>query len=163
MAHLVKAIPAVRLLLVGHSSQMQQSVIEPLERLGISSHVVLAGYRMDDYRDVLACMDVFCLLTPGSDGTARALREAMAMGKPAVVTNKGMLPELVQEGATGFVVQEGPETLYHALMTLVKDERLRKAMGHAAYEMARREFRLERQAEEVEAFYQKILEAVPPV
>jgi glycosyltransferase involved in cell wall biosynthesis len=84
------------------------------------------------------------------------------MGKPAVVTNKGMLPELVQDGATGFVVPEDPEAFYHALLTLVRDERLRKAMGKAAYEMAHREFRLERQAEEVEAFYQKIREAVPP-
>jgi glycosyltransferase involved in cell wall biosynthesis len=162
MAHLIKAIPEVRLVLVGHSSQMQQSVIEPMERLGIASHVILAGYRVDDYRDMLACMDVFCLLTPGSDGTARALREAMAMGKPAVVTSKGMLPELVQDGATGLVVQEDSETLYHALLALVQDERLRKAMGQAAYEMAQREFRLERQAEEVETFYQKIREAVPP-
>jgi len=163
MAHLIKAIPEARLLLVGHSSQMQQSVIEPLEHLGIASHVILAGYRVDDYRDMLACMDVFCLLTPGSDGTARALREAMAMGKPAVVTNKGMLPELVHDGATGLVVQESPEALYRALLTLLQDERLRRAMGQAAYEMANREFRLERQAEEVEAFYQKILKAVPPV
>src|SRR4030042_1641193 len=161
MAHLIKAIPEVRLLLVGHSSQMQQSVIEPMERLGIASHVILAGYRMDDYVDVLACMDIFCLLTPGSDGTARALREAMAMGKPAVVTNKGMLPEVVQDGATGLVVQEDREALYHALLTLVRDERLRKAMGQGACEMAPRGFRLERQAEEVETFYQKILPAVP--
>ncbi len=162
MAHLIKAIPEVRLLLVGHSSQMQQSVIEPMERLGIASHVILAGYRVDDYRDMLASMDVFCLLTPGSDGTARALREAMAMGKPSVVTNKGMLPELVQDGVTGLVVQEDPEAVYHALLTLVQDERLRKAMGQAAYEMAHREFRLERQAEQVEAFYQKIRKTVPP-
>jgi glycosyltransferase involved in cell wall biosynthesis len=162
MAHLIKAIPEVRLLFVGHSSQMQQSVIEPMERLGIASHVILAGYRMDDYVDVLACMDIFCLLTPGSDGTARALREAMAMGKPVVVTTNGMLPELVRDGITGFVVQETSQTIYQALLPLVKDERLRTAMGKAAYEMAHREFRLERQAEEVEAFYQKIREAVPP-
>ncbi len=161
MAHLIRAIPEARLVLVGHSSQMKQSVIEPVERLGIASHVILAGYRVDDYRDILACMDVFCLLTPGSDGTARALREAMAMGKPVVVTNKGMLPELVEDRVTGFVVQESPETIYQALLTLVRDERLRKAMGQAAYALAHREFRLERQAEEVEAFYQKILERVP--
>jgi glycosyltransferase involved in cell wall biosynthesis len=162
MAHLIRVVPEARLLLVGRSSQMQKSVIEPLERLGITSHVVLAGYRKDDYRDVLASMDVFCLLTPGSDGTARALREAMAMGKPAVVTNKGMLPELIQDGTTGFVVPADPEALYHALLTLVRNERLRKEMGQAAYGMAHREFRLERQSEEVEAFYQKILEEVPP-
>ena len=162
MAHLIRAVPEARLLLVGRSSQMHQSVIEPMERLGIASHVILAGYRKDDYRDMLACMDVFCLLTPGSDGTARALREAMAMGKPAVVTNKGMLPELIQDGVTGLVVQEDPETLYHALLTLVQDGKVRTTMGQAAYEMAHREFRLERQAQEVEAFYQKLLKAVPP-
>ncbi|MCJ7663667.1 MAG: glycosyltransferase family 4 protein, partial [Desulfobacterales bacterium] len=66
VAHLIKVIPEVRLLLVCHSSQMQESVIEPMERLGIVSHVILAGYRVDDYRDIRACMDVFCLLTPGS-------------------------------------------------------------------------------------------------
>jgi glycosyltransferase involved in cell wall biosynthesis len=161
MARLVKAVPEVRLLLVGHSSQMQRSVIEPMKRLGIASHVILAGYRMDDYVDTLTCIDVFCLLTPGSDGTARALREAMAMGKPVVVAAKGMLPDLVQDGVTGFVVKETPQSFYQALLPLVKDKRLRNAMGKTAYEMAHREFRLERQAEEVEAFYQKILEAVP--
>ena len=119
---LVKEVPEVRLLLVGHSSQMQKSVIEPMERLGISSHVILAGYRMNDYVDILACMDVFVLLTPGSDGTARALREAMAMKKPVVVTTRGMLPELVRDGVTGFVVQETPQTLYQALLPLVKDK-----------------------------------------
>jgi glycosyltransferase involved in cell wall biosynthesis len=162
MAHLIRAAPEARLLLVGRSSQMQRSVIEPIERLGIASHVILAGYRRDDYRDMLAAMDIFCLLTPGSDGTARALREAMAMGKPAVVANKGMLPELVQDGVTGLVVQADPETLYRGLLNLVRDESLRTAMGQAASEMAHREFRLERQAEEVEAFYRKILKAVPP-
>ena len=157
VAHLINDVPEARLLLVGHSSQMQQSVIEPMQRLGISSHVVLAGYRMDDYVDTLACMDVFCLLTPGSDGTARALRDAMAMGKPTVVTKKGMLPELVHDGVTGFVVEETPHAIYQALLPLVKDERLRQTVGRAARETAEAEFRLERQAEEVEVFYHQIL------
>jgi glycosyltransferase involved in cell wall biosynthesis len=160
---LLKSVPEVRLLLVGHSSQMQRSVIEPMERLGIASHVIMAGYRQNDYVDILACMDVFCLLTPGSDGTARALRDAMAMGKPAVVTNKGMLPELVEEGKTGFVVREDPVALYHALLPLVQDEGLRKVMGQAAYKVAHREFRLERQAEAVENVYKKILNEVCPL
>ena len=157
VAHLINDVPEVRLLLVGHSSQMQQSVIEPMQRLGINSHVVLAGYRMDDYVDTLACMDVFCLLTPGSDGTARALRDAMAMGKPTVVTEKGMLPVLVQNGVTGFIVEETPQAIYQALLPLVKDEHLRHAVGRSARETAEEEFRLERQAEEVEAFYHQIL------
>lgn len=161
LSYLIKDIPAVRLLLVGHSSQMKKSVIEPMERLGVASHVILAGYQMDDYVDTLACMDVFVLLTPGSDGTARALREAMAMAKPVVVTTKGMLPELVHDRVTGFVAQDTPQSLYQALLPLVKDERLRTTMGRNAHETAHKEFRLEHQAEQVEAFYQKILKEVP--
>ena len=43
LSHLIRDIPQVRLLLVGHSSQMQRSVIEPMERFGVASHVILAG------------------------------------------------------------------------------------------------------------------------
>ena len=161
IAHLIKDIPEVRLLLIGHSSQMQKSVIEPMQRLGIASHVILAGYRMNDYVDALACIDIFVLLTPGSDGTARALRDAMAMGKPVVVTNKGMLPELVQNRVNGFIVQETPQAICQALSSLVEDQQLRHSVGKAARKTAQEEFRLERQAEAVEAFYQKILEELP--
>ena len=154
---LIKEIPEVRLLLVGRSSQMKKSVIEPMERLGISSHVILAGYRIEDYVDVLASMDIFVLLTPGSDGTARALREAMAMGKAAVVARKGMLPELVQDGLTGLVVDEDPRIVHQALLSLLRDEQLRSRIGQAAREMAVREFRIERQAQEMENFYQRCL------
>jgi glycosyltransferase involved in cell wall biosynthesis len=161
ISHLIKDVPDIRLLLVGYSSQMQKSVIEPMERLGISSHVILAGYRMDDYVDTLACMDVFVLLTPGSDGTARALRDAMAMAKPVVATTKGILPELVCDGVNGFIVQENPQAICQALLPLVKDQQLRHSVGKAARKTAQEEFRLDHQAEAVEAFYQKILEAVP--
>ncbi|RLB07545.1 MAG: hypothetical protein DRG50_02455 [Deltaproteobacteria bacterium] len=154
---LIKEVPEIRLLLVGRSSQMKESVLEPMERLGISSHVVLAGYRTQDYVDTLACMDVFVLITPGSDGTARALREAMAMGKPVVVTKRGMLPELVKDGVTGYVVQESPQAICQALLPLVKDGGLRSWMGKAAREVAESEFRLERQAQEVEVFYRRVL------
>jgi glycosyltransferase involved in cell wall biosynthesis len=157
-SQLIKETPETRLLLVGRSSQMRESIIIPMKRIGIEDHVILAGYRDKDYFDTLASMDVFVLISPGSDGTARALREAMVMGKPAVVTRRGMLPELVEDGVHGFVVDERPEALCQALVTLIKDERLRTMMGNAAHEMARREFRIERQAEEVEGFYRHIME-----
>jgi len=93
----------------------------------------------------------------GSDGTARALREAMAMGKPAVVANRGILPELVEEGVSGRVVEDTPEALAGATLQLLKDKELRVSMGRAAYERAHRDFRLDHQAEEVERFYQEMV------
>ncbi|OGP54809.1 MAG: hypothetical protein A2Y65_12060, partial [Deltaproteobacteria bacterium RBG_13_52_11] len=156
---LIRDVPHVRLLLVGRSSQIRESVLDPIKKLGIERNTFLTGYRMEDYLDTLACMDIFVLISPGSDGTARALREAMAMGKPVVVTRKGMLPELVNDGVNGFVLDERPEAFYQALLALIKDENLRRIMGNSSYEMARREFRIEHQAAEVEDFYMQIMEA----
>ena len=79
------------------------------------------------------------------------------MGKPVVVTKRGMLPELVKDGITGYVVQESPQAICQALLPLVKDGGLRSWMGKAAREVAESEFRLERQAQEVEAFYRRVL------
>ena len=152
-----REFPNIKVLLVGRSGQMEESVIKPMKRLGVEPWVVLAGYRTDDYLDTLACMDIFLFLMAGSDGTARALREAMAMGKPVIVARRGMLPELVEDGVSGFVVEDTPEGLSAAVLRLLRDPSLRTAMGRAAYQRAHQDFRLDRQVEAVEAFYQEMI------
>jgi glycosyltransferase involved in cell wall biosynthesis len=150
-------VPNIKGLLVGRSSQMEESVIKPMNRLGLEGHVVLAGYRTEDYFDTVASMDIFVFLMAGSDGTGRALREAMALGKPVVVAKRGMLPEMVEDGVSGMVVEDTPEHLAGALVRLIRDRALRVGMGEAAREKARRDFRLGKQAEEVEDFYERML------
>jgi glycosyltransferase involved in cell wall biosynthesis len=155
---LTKEIPNIRGLLVGRSSQMGESVIRPMGQLGLKEHIILAGYRREDYFDTIASMDIFVFLMAGSDGTGRAMREAMALGKPIVAANRGMLPEMVEDGVSGIVVEDTPENVAEALTMLIRDEGLRRKMGEAAREKALRDFRLDKQAREIEAFYQKVLE-----
>jgi glycosyltransferase involved in cell wall biosynthesis len=154
---IVKEFPKIKVLLVGRSSQMNESVVKPMKRLGIEPWVVLGGYQTEDYLDTLACMDIFVFLMAGSDGTARALREAMAMGKPTIVADRGILPELVEDGVSGFVVKDSPEALSEAALQLLRYPELRRKMGEAAYEKAHQEFRLDRQVEATEKFYQEML------
>jgi len=154
---IVREFPNIKVLLLGRSSQMEESVIKPMKRLGIERWVVLGGYRTDDYVDTLACMDIFLFLMAGSDGTARALREVMAMGKPAVVSDRGMLPELVENGISGLVVKDTPADLADATLHLLQHPELRTLMGKAAYQKAHREFRFDHQVEAVEKFYQEMI------
>jgi glycosyltransferase involved in cell wall biosynthesis len=149
--------PNMKVLLVGRSSQMEHSVIRPMRQLGVEKWVVLGGYRTEDYLDTLACMDIFVFLMAGSDGTARALREAMAMSKPVIVANRGMLPELVEDGISGLVVDDTSEGLADAALRLLRHPEMREALGKAAYRKAHEGFRLDRQAEAVEGFYQEMI------
>jgi glycosyltransferase involved in cell wall biosynthesis len=154
---IAKDFPNIKVLLVGRSGQMEESVVKPMKQLGVEEWVALAGYRTTDYLDTLACMDIFVFLMAGSDGTARALREAMAMGKPVIVANRGMLPELVDDGVSGLVVNDTPEELARAVLHLLHHPEKREALGKAAYQKAHRDFRLDRQVEAVENFYQEMI------
>jgi glycosyltransferase involved in cell wall biosynthesis len=114
---------------------------------------VFAGYRTDDYVEVVRSFDVFTFLVPGSDGGCRALLEAFACGVPAVTSRRGALPEIGVDGETGFAVDEDATALAVAWETLIGDDGGRAAMGRAARARAEREFSPERLVERVDALY----------
>jgi glycosyltransferase involved in cell wall biosynthesis len=144
-----------RLLVVGRGTGRAELAEAPARRLGIADRVVFAGYRGDDYAEVLRCIDVFTFLVPGSDGTCRALLESAACGIPAVVTRRGALPEIVQPGETGLLSEERPDALAEAWASLLGDPDRRRALGTAARKRAESHFTRARLAAEVEALYRE--------
>jgi glycosyltransferase involved in cell wall biosynthesis len=81
----------------------------------------------------------------------------MAMGKPVIVADRGMLPELVDHEVSGLVVRDTSDGLAQAVLRLLRDAELRQSLGKAAYGKAHHEFRLDRQVEAVEEFYQETI------
>lgn len=156
MLILTKKNLPVKLLVLGRGTHMQAVGVEPAKRMGIQDRVIFPGYRGEDYVEHLAAIDLKVFLVPGSDGTCRAIREAMAMGKPIVCTRRGMLGELVEDGVTGFLVEERPEALAAAIEKLILARELRLAMGQAARERALRDFSIAEQAARTAEFYKKL-------
>ena len=76
--------------------------------------------------------DIFCLPTLG-DCLPMVLSEAGAARLPLVATNVGALPEIVQDGRTGLIVEPGSvDGLIRTLSRLIDDPDLRRKMGHNA-------------------------------
>ncbi|MCX5802865.1 MAG: glycosyltransferase family 4 protein [Proteobacteria bacterium] len=148
----------VKLLIMGRSSQIEKSVKQPLSELGLESDVILAGYRIDDYFSVISTFDLFVMMRAGSDGSARALREVMAMGKPAIVSDAGMLPELVEDGKTGFVVKPDERELAEKMGTILLDEGKRMTFGTNAKQTAIEKWSYTTQAQKMKEFYERLLE-----
>ncbi len=139
--------PALRLVVVGRGTRAREVLDAPVERLGLGAAVVRAGYRRDDYRDVLAQLDALVFLVPGSDGSCRAVLEAMALGIPTIASRRGVLPELVQEGETGRVVEEDAAALAERFVEVWRDPAAWQALGKAARQRALERHSLEANAE----------------
>ena len=148
--------PALRLLVIGRGTRAESVLEEPVRRLGLEPAVIRAGYRRDDYRDVLALMDALVFLVPGSDGSCRAVLEAMSMAVPTISSRRGILPELVADGETGRLVDETPESIADAFADLARDPPAWRARGQAAHKRALEHHPIERAAATLEALYRRL-------
>ena len=149
------AAPRLHLLVLGRGTRAKEIAHRGVERLGIGQRVRLPGYvGGDDYPRALACFDFKVFLVPGSDGTCRAVREAMATGVPLIVSKRGMLPEMIRHEKDGLVVDDEVEPLAAAIERLATDDDFRKRLGANALKRAHDEFDQRRQAERVRDAYQ---------
>lgn len=124
----------LRLLIVGDGSERKN--LEALtEKLEIKDKVYFAG--MADYSKVPYfnnILDVYAALS-NYESFGVAVIEAQSCGKPVVVSDAGGLPEVVEDGVTGFVVErKNAAAAAEKIEKLVLDSELRKSIGNAGRE-----------------------------
>lgn len=154
-------VDRVKLVIVGRSSQIEASVMKPLKELGIEKDVILAGYRFDDYFLMIQTFDIYIMMRAGSDGSGRALREVLSLGRPAIVSDRGMLPDLVDDGRTGFVTSWDASDLAAKMEALVNDAATRERFGENARRRADEEWSFRLQAKAMKNFYEALLRMGP--
>ena len=151
-------IPNFRLAIIGRGTHKQNVAVSPAHERGLDDVVIFPGYlRGDDYAAGLRALDAKVFLMPGTDGSCRAAREAMALGRPVIAARRGMLPELVTDGADGLVIDDSPENLAAAMIRLAREPEACGRMGDAARRTALERFDPARQAERVEYVYRSLL------
>jgi glycosyltransferase involved in cell wall biosynthesis len=149
-------VPDAQLLLVGDGPWMGE-LRELTADLGLDDRVHFAGYqpRPEPY---LQAMDVFAL-SSRSEGMPLAVLEAWAAGLPVVATRVGGLPELIDDGRTGVLVDFGDEhALAGALCDLIADPEFSRRLGEAGRNRVESLFSLRRMADEYQRHYVELLE-----
>ncbi|OHB73465.1 MAG: hypothetical protein A2W17_06020 [Planctomycetes bacterium RBG_16_41_13] len=112
-----------------------------VDKLNIRERVQMLGWKSQE--EILRCMmDSDILLAPSvtskdgdQEGIPVVLMEAMAMGIPVVSTYHSGIPELVQDGVTGFLAPEGDVTaLAEKLMYCMEHRELWPSIRKEGYE-----------------------------
>lgn len=70
---------------------------------GLDGKVLFTGFR-EDLLEVMASCDIGVVSSIGSEANCRVVLEWMAMGKPVVATTAGVIPEVLRDGETGYLV-----------------------------------------------------------
>jgi len=150
------AIPTARLVIVG-KGEFRPRVEEQIHALGLTDATVFTGYREDDLPEVLAALDVFVLLAPGSEGSCRAVLEAMAVGKPVVAARVGALQDIVLDGETGLLIEPHDHiALAHAISRLLRAPEQARQMGLRGRQRIECIFSRERQVDAVLRLYRQL-------
>jgi len=148
--------PKLKLLIVGDGEQRAR-LEEFVAMLGLNRIVIFAGMRRDVPR-LLRAMDVFALSSV-SEGLPLTVLEAMAARLPVVATNVGALPELVEEGRTGFLVPiRHAAAMSDKFEAFLANRRLANILGEAARQKVVREFTMERMLRNYGEMYEAVLE-----
>ncbi len=155
---LLDEIPQARLLLVGDGKE-RTTLARRIATLGLERRISLLGeLPREEVMNLYPLMDVFVLPSlheqfPGS------LLEAMAHRRPVIATSVGGIPEILDHGATGFLVPpRDAVSLAETILMLYKNESLRDRVGRDGQEHALTTFSAARFGKQMAMFYLQCLE-----
>jgi colanic acid/amylovoran biosynthesis glycosyltransferase len=142
-----------------------------IDELNAADNIKLLGWKTQvEVADLLKASDI--LLTPsvttnngGEEGIPGVIMEAFAQGLPVVSTYHAGIPEVVQDGESGFLV---PERDVHALAErlerLIEHPELRFAMGRRGHAFVQEHCDIDELNDRLVKIYQQLLDGeLPPI
>jgi glycosyltransferase involved in cell wall biosynthesis len=159
-AKIARDFPDARLLFVGSPGPSDEAYAKALTadiyRFGLIARVQMMPFR-EDIAAVFAAMDLN-VLASGQEGFGRVLIEAAVFGVPSIATNVGGIPEVIRHDKTGvLVLPDDPDGLAAAMVSLLRDEPRRRALGEAARRDAEARFSIQTHAEKMMALWDELL------
>ena len=152
---LVRGGANVKVLIVGEGS-IRQDLLTQTQDLGISDNVVFLGHR-EDTDILLQAMDIF-VLPSLSEGIPMALLEAMAACRPIVASRVGGIPEIIEEGVDGYLVEPmDVDNLAERCRRLIESPDVARNMGEQGRKRVERDFSATVMADRVISVYKELL------
>jgi glycosyltransferase involved in cell wall biosynthesis len=138
------ANPNVQFVLAGEGVWRQQYMARA-EAAGLADHFTWTGLLADPLTSgAYRAADVVCQLSRWEEAFGWMIAEAMACSRPLVATRAGGIPEIVEDGASGYLVRRRlPTEAADRILRLLADPELRETMGAHGRRAVESRFNLE--------------------
>jgi glycosyltransferase involved in cell wall biosynthesis len=161
MAEVQRRYPSAELMVIGDGLLRQEC--EGLAATMLTRYRFMGAQPADAVKKWMSRSAVFCVPSEvASSGDAEGFGivfiEAQAMGLPVVSTRSGGIPEAVDDGHTGLLVEERDQgALAAAILKLLEDDELWLRFSVAGRKRVVDEFNLAHQTEDLERIFQDLL------
>lgn len=152
----IKRRPEVKFYVVGHDNNMPR-MLKLCHQLGVENHFLFLGWLPnEEVRKLYLKANVF-VMPSLTEAFGMALLEAMASGVPVVATRVGGIPEFVEHGVNGLLVEpNNPEALAEALLMVLENVNIAARLGRQGRVTAQN-FGLEQMLECTYKVYETVL------
>ena len=156
--HVLRTCPDAYLLIVGEGSR--RDFLEQWAAAHRVAHRVIFTGRRDDVPAVTAGFDV-AVLPSWREAQGLSILEAMALSRPVVASDVGGIPEMIEDGVTGLLVQhDNPVALAAAIVRLLTDHAYADTLARAGHDLVHDRFCIELMVKSIEQIYDEGARAV---
>ncbi len=148
-AEYFKNIDSVVFVVIGNGTE-RLNLETLIEEKGLRHKIILLG-QLPDAKKYLPAFDIF-VLPSVKEGFPWALAEAMAAKLPVIATGVGAVPEIIENGKNGFIVEPGkPDQIAEKIKQILSDGHLKQELGIQAHQTVLFKFPLEKMVREIES------------
>jgi glycosyltransferase involved in cell wall biosynthesis len=146
-----ESVPGVVFVLIG-DGPLRAGLERDVSDAKLDERFIFLG-RRNDTASLLRCCN-FLLLPSVAEGLPNALLEGMAAGLPVIATRVGGVPEIIEDGVTGVLVEpKSPNAIAEAIIRMVQRPELARRVSLAAYERICGSFGFDRVIEQLIQLY----------
>ena len=132
-------------------------ITEKIAHSPLRGNVTLLGHRAD-VENVLASLDVLVLPSYAHEGIPQIILQAQAMARAIVATRIGGIPEVVEDGVTGLLINpRDPDALAATIARVLDDPALRARLGEAARRYAEANHGIDRMGARLLELYEALV------
>ena len=139
--------------LIAGTGDMAGEIQKQIKQNGLEDTVIMLGF-LDNVEPLMNVIDVQVNCSYGTEATSLSLLEGMSLGKPAVVSDFGGNPGVIQHGVNGYIFPtHDAKTLAEQLKELFCDEDKYLEMCKNSFEVFNNKFTAHKYAENIEKIY----------
>jgi glycosyltransferase involved in cell wall biosynthesis len=139
-ANILKDKPDARFVLVG-SGPSQDEIKNLAKRLGINDNITFKGTKIGKELHEILNSFTISVLSSTNEGVPNVILESLALGIPVIANPSGGVPEVIEDGLTGYIVPyKRPDILAEKIIYLIDNKDVAMKLGARGREIVTRAF-----------------------